>query len=254
MTTDIEIDRLRKALEQETERCRELQAQLDRANAAFEEFVSTGVHELRESLRGVAAFSQLLAEANGGRLESDPDARVFLHRILEGAARMQSLLTDMVDYWSIGECGQQDGATNMEAVLDQVLLRADTQGAVVTHAPLPCVCGNFDVLTKVLRHLIRNAIEYCGRPDPHVHVSAARRELEWVISVRDNGPGIDAAFHERIFGAFKRLHGKELTGSGLGLAFCRRAIGWQGGRIWVESTPGAGATFYFTLPIPQPGE
>jgi light-regulated signal transduction histidine kinase (bacteriophytochrome) len=254
MTTDIEIDRLRKALEAETERCRELQAQLDRAQAGFEEFVSFAAHDLGESLRDVAAFSQLLAEGNIGRFDSDPDAGAFLESIRQGAARMQSLLTDLVDYWSIGACGKQACATSMEAILDQVLLRVDKQGAIVTHAPLPCVCGDFDSLAKVLHHLIRNAIEYCGRPDPRIHVSSESRDLEWVISVRDNGPGIEPKFQERIFGAFQRLHGREFPGTGLGLAFCRKAIEWQGGRMWVESTPGSGATFYFTLPIQQPEE
>lgn len=252
MTTDMETDRLRKALEAETGRCRELQVQLDRAQAGFEEFVSIAAHDLREPLRDVSAFSQLLAEANSARLDSDAGA--YLARIREGTARMQSLLTDVVDYWSIGEYGRQACATSMEAVLDQALLRAGKQGEVVTHAPLPCVNGDFDILAKVLHHLIRNAIEYCGRPDPRVHVSSECRDLECVISVRDNGPGIDPAFHDRIFRPFKRLHGKELPGNGLGLAFCKKAIEWQGGRMWVESIPGAGATFYFTLPIQQPEE
>lgn len=252
MTPDIEIDRLRKVLEAETERCRKLQAQLDRLQKGFEEFISTTAHDLREPLRDVAAFSQLLAEGNAARSNSDPEAGAFLDRIRQGAARMQSLLTDVVDYWSIGACGQQACMTSMEAVLDQALLRTATQGAIVTHAPLPCVCGDFDTLVKVLYHLIRNAIEYSGRPDPLVHVSAERRKVEWMISVQDNGPGVDSVFQERIFGVFKRLHGKELPGNGLGLAFCRKAIEWQGGRMWVESPPGGGATFCFTLPASVP--
>ncbi len=257
MSADNEIDRLRKALEAETQRCRELQAQLDCAHAGFEEFISLAAHDLREPLRDVAAFSQLLTETNAGRFDSDSEAGAFLERIRAGAARMQSLLTDVVDYWSIGVGGRQACATDMNSVLEQALLRADKRGmsrSYVTHATLPCVRGDFDILTKVLHHLIRNAIEYCGRPDPHIHVSSERRDREWVISVQDDGPGIDPAFQERIFGAFKRLHGKEFPGNGLGLAFCRKAIEWQGGRMWVESAPGAGATFYFTLPMPQPGE
>jgi signal transduction histidine kinase len=110
------------------------------------------------------------------------------------------------------------------------------------------VCGEFETLTKVLRHLIRNAIQYCGTPSPRVHISARREEPEWVFTVQDNGPGIDPAFKDRIFGVFKRLHGKEHPGSGLGLAFCKKAIERHGGRIWMESTPGEGATFHFTLP------
>jgi light-regulated signal transduction histidine kinase (bacteriophytochrome) len=254
MTTDIEIDRLRKALEAETRRCLELQVQLNRANAEFEEFISLAAHDLRESLRDVAAYTQLLAEANTRRSDADPDTGAFLARIRDGAAKMDSLLTDVVDYGSIGACGQQAGAINMEEALNQALLRVETKGAVVTHAALPNVCGDFDVLTKVLHHLIRNAIEYCDRTDPRVHVSSERRDMEWVIGVQDNGPGIDPAYLERIFGAFQRLHGRGVPTNGLGLTFCRKAIERQGGRMWVESTPGAGATFYFTLPVRQPEE
>jgi light-regulated signal transduction histidine kinase (bacteriophytochrome) len=245
-----ERDRLRKALEAETQRCLELRSRLDRANADFEEFVSMAAHNLRESLRDVASFSQLIVETWAGRLDADGD--VLLARIQEGAVRMQSLLTDMVDYWVTGSGDRQPSPTNMEAVLRQALLGADKQiaerGAVVTHDPLPTVTGDFELLTMVLRHLIRNAVEYCATPSPRVHVSSKRVDLEWVLSVEDNGPGIDPAFKARIFEVFKRLHGKEYPGNGLGLAFCRKAVDWHGGRMWMESTPGEGSTFYFTLP------
>jgi light-regulated signal transduction histidine kinase (bacteriophytochrome) len=178
---EVEIERVRTALE-----------------AEFEEFVSMAAHNLRDSLRDVAAFSQLMAETYDGRLDSD--AAVFLARIREGAARMQSLLADMVDYWAAGTGGRQSSPTDMEAVLRQALLSTDKQlterSAIVTHDPLPAV----------------------------------------------------PAFQDRVFGAFKRLHGNELPGNGLGLAFCRKAIQWHGGRMWLESASGAGATFYFTLP------
>jgi signal transduction histidine kinase len=108
--------------------------------------------------------------------------------------------------------------------------------------------GDFETLTKVLRHLIGNAIEYCDTPSPRVHISSRQVDHEWVISVADNGPGIDPAFQGRLFGAFKRLHGKEYPGNGLGLAFCKKVIELQSGRMWMESTPGAGSTLYFTLP------
>ena len=248
--TEDEIERLRKALDAETRRCLELQRRLDRANADFEEFVSMAAHNLRESLRDVASFSQLMAETYAGRLDSD--AGVFLERIQEGAARMQSLLADVVDYWATGTGDRQSSRTDMEAVLCQALLSTDKQiterSAIVTHDPLPPVMGDFEILTKVLHHLIRNAIEYCGTPSPRVHISCRREDLDWVFSVQDNGPGIDPAFQGRIFGVFKRLHGKEHPGNGLGLAFCKKAIEWHGGRMWMESTPGAGSTFYFTLP------
>jgi chemotaxis family two-component system sensor kinase Cph1 len=158
----------------------------------------------------------------------------------------------MVDYWATGAGDRQPSRTDMEAVLRQALLSTDglvkERGAIVTHDPLPWVWGDFDILAKVLHHLMRNAIEYCGTPPPRLHISSRRVETQWVFSVADNGPGIDPAFKSRIFGVFKRLHGKEHPGSGLGLAFCKRAIEWDGGRMWVESAPGAGSTFCFTVP------
>ncbi len=207
-------------------------------------------HNLREPLRDVASFSEVMAESWAGRLDSNAEA--LLRRIKEGASRMESLLADMVDYGELGAGGQQLSRTEMEAVLRQALLCAEKQitehGAIVTHDALPAVTGDFAILAKVLRHLIRNAVEYCGTPAPRVHISSKRVDPEWVFSVQDNGPGIDPAFQGRIFEVFRRLHGKEHPGNGLGLAFCRKAIEWHGGRIWIESAPGAGSTFYFTLP------
>ena len=223
---------------------------LDRANADFEEFVSRAAHNLRESLRDVSSYSQLMAETYAGRL--DPDAGAFLERIQEGAAHMESLLADMVDYWATATGDRPASRTDMEAVLNQALLFADKRiterAAVVTHDPLPAVVGNFDILAKVLHHLIRNAIEYCATPFPLVHISSRREDREWVFSVRDNGPGIAPALQGRIFGVFRRLHGREHPGNGLGLAFCKKAIERLDGRMWMESAPGAGSTFYFTLP------
>jgi signal transduction histidine kinase len=108
--------------------------------------------------------------------------------------------------------------------------------------------GDFEGLAKVLHHLIRNAIEYCATSPPRVHISSKREGSEWVFSVRDNGPGIDPALQARIFGVFRRLHGEEHPGNGLGLAFCKKAIEGHGGRMWMESAPGVGSTFYFALP------
>jgi light-regulated signal transduction histidine kinase (bacteriophytochrome) len=245
-----EIERLRNALDGETRRCLEVQKQLDRANAEFEEFVSMAAHNLRESLREISAFSQLMAEACAGRLDSD--AGGFLARIQSGAARGETLLADVVDYWSTGTGDRQAFTLDMEAVLCHAILTMDKQiaerSAIVTHDPLPRLCGDFETLAKVLRHLIRNAIEYCDTPIPRVHISSRREGRDWVLSVHDNGPGIDPVFQGRIFVAFKRLHGKEYPGNGLALAFCKKAIEWHGGRMWMESAPGAGSTFYFTAP------
>ncbi len=245
-----ELERLRRALDAETRRCVEFRARLDRADVDFEEFVSKAAHNLRESLRDVASFSQLLAETYADRLDSE--GGVFLGRIREGAARAQSLLTDVVEYWATSSSDRQSSETDMEAVLRQTLLlggrRIMEQSAVVTHDPLPRICGDFDILAKVLHHLIKNAIQYAGKPGPRVHISCRRKDLEWVFSVQDNGLGVEPPFQGRIFGVFQRLHGKESPGHGLGLPFCKKAIERLGGRMWMESMPGAGSTFFFTLP------
>jgi light-regulated signal transduction histidine kinase (bacteriophytochrome) len=239
-----EIERLRKALDAETRAYAQVRTQLDRAHAEFEEFVAMAAHNLREPLRDIASYGQLMAE------NSDGAAEMYLARILEGAAKAQSLLGDVVDYWASGTGGRMSSPADMEAVLCHALLSTDKliaeHSAIVTHDPLPAVMGDFEILTKVLHHLTRNAIEYCGATPPRVHISCERTDLECVFSVEDNGPGIEPAFQGRLFGVFKRLHGKEYPGNGLGLAFCKKAIEWQGGRMWMASTPGSGSTFYFT--------
>jgi light-regulated signal transduction histidine kinase (bacteriophytochrome) len=241
-------DARRGRAEEEAERLRQ---QLGRVNAEFEEFISMAAHGLRQSLRDVASFSQLMSETYASRLDSD--AGMFLARIQEGAARMQSLLADVVDYWEAGS--GEPSRTDMEAVLRQAVLDTDVQvmgkHVDITHDPLPAVRGDSEMLVKVFHQLIKNAIEYCEAPSPRVHISSRRLDSDWVFSVEDNGPGIEPAFQGRIFQPFKPLHGKEHPGNGLGLAFCKKAIEWHGGRIWVESQPGAGSTFSFTLPAAE---
>lgn len=247
---DDEILRLREALDAETSQLIEVRRQLNRMNEEFEDFVLMAAHDLREPLREIASFSQLMAETSDGRLGSDSSAS--LERIQDGAARAQSLLTDVLDYWSPGIGQWNSSPTDMEAVLNQALLCLDKQieerQAIVTHDPLPTVSGDFGILSRVLQHVLRNAVEYCGTASPRVHVSCRRGDHDWILSVQDNGPGIAPEFQRRIFEPFRRLHGKEHPGNGLGLAFCRKAIERHGGRMSMESKPGAGCTFSLTLP------
>jgi light-regulated signal transduction histidine kinase (bacteriophytochrome) len=225
-----------------------LRRELERTNAEFEEFVSMAAHNMRESLRDVSANSQLLVESYAGLL--DFDASVLLERIQDGTTRMQTLLTDVVDYWTPSPVAPQFSSIDMESVLDGALLGLEKQinkrGATVTRDPLPPVRGNFEMMSKVLKHMIRNGIEFCDAPSPHVHISCRQEAPEWTFSVKDNGPGIASEFQCRLFGAFRRLHGKEHPGNGLGLAFCKKTIERFGGRMWLESAPGVGSTFYFT--------
>jgi light-regulated signal transduction histidine kinase (bacteriophytochrome) len=237
------------ALAAEARRCVELERRLARANADFEEFISRAAHNLREPLREVATYAQLVAES--GACSLDPATSGYLDRIRAGAIEMQAVLGSVVDYSSIGVDSPQLARTDMDAVLNQALLSLARQiaerQAFVTHDSLPAVMGDFGVLSKVMRHLLGNAIEYCEEPVPRVHVSARLENAEWIISVQDNGPGIDPAFHARVFEPFRRLHGRAHPGHGLGLAWCKKAIEWQAGRIWLESASGPGAVFSFTL-------
>lgn len=245
-----EIERLRTALEAEIQQRLHAQRRSEQGSEDFEEFVSIAVHDLRACLREVEVYSQLISETYAGRLDSNAD--LFLSHIQDGVSRMQALLSGMVEYGAAGSGDRQPSRTEMEAVLQQALLCTDKAlteaGAIVTHDPLPAVMGDFESLTKVLQHLIGNAVKFGGTAAPRVHISSKPDDPGWVFSVRDNGPGIDPAHRDRIFGVFKRLHGKEYPGNGLGLAFCKKVIERHGGRIWMESTSGEGSTFHFTLP------
>jgi light-regulated signal transduction histidine kinase (bacteriophytochrome) len=245
-----ELASLRQLLDAEVRRSLDLQRQLERSSAEFEAFLAMAAHNLREPLREVASFSQLLVETRAGSL--DAEALEFLARIREGASTAQSLLSAVVDYWTTPIGAGTFSRVDMETVLDQALLcaasRIAERGAVVTRDPLPAVSGEFGALAKLLFHLIENAVKFRGPSAPLIHVSSRREGSLWGFSVRDNGSGIEPEFQARLFQPFRRLHGREYPGHGLGLAFCKKVVERHGGRIRVESVPGAGSTFSFTLP------
>lgn len=243
MTEKEEIERLRADLTRSEQRAR-------RANSDLQEFVTMVSHDLREPLRTVGTYCELLSSKSPGA--GGEDSELFLRYILDAVTRAQSLLAGMVDYADADPEKRRPASVDMEAVCWEAERRIEPmpgrEPAAITRDPLPAVIGDFDVLTKVLHHLLDNAVKFNESPHPSVHVSATQKEGDWLFSVRDNGPGIDSVHQERIFGLFKRLHGREFRGNGLGLAFARRALESHGGRIWVESKPGEGSTFYFTLP------
>jgi signal transduction histidine kinase len=138
--------------------------------------------------------------------------------------------------------------------MNDVLREAGQQAGskvALTNDPLPALHGDSEKLAKVFRHLLDNAQKYCDRPDCRVHVSVTKDDTDWLFNVTDNGPGIEPQYRDRVFEPFKRLHGRQYPGCGLGLTFCRKAIEAHGGRIWVEAGPGGGAAFRFTLPAEQ---
>jgi PAS domain S-box-containing protein len=225
--------------------------ELARSNVELEQFAYVASHDLQEPLRMVSSYTQLLARRYKGQLGSDADE--FIAYAVDGATRMQRLIQDLLAYSRVGTKGKEFVATDCEVLLDRVLgdlmVTIEESGAVVSHDPLPIVRADETQIGQLLQNLIGNAIKFCNQEPPLVHVSSKRNGKGWIFSVRDNGIGIDPQYAERIFVIFQRLHKREdYQGTGIGLAVCKKIVERHGGRIWVESEPEKGATFYFTLP------
>jgi signal transduction histidine kinase len=241
-----DLDQLRAALELEQSARAELEDRLRRSRSDFQEFASRISHDLREPLRTVGVYSQLISSKNTGE---DEDANLYLSYIQDAVERTQALLAAMLEYAAVEAEPLHPVAVDMNSVYSETLRRINPAAPVsVSSDPLPVVSGDFEMLTRTLRHLIDNGIKFAGRPDAQIHISARRNDREWIISVRDNGPGIEAAHRDKIFGLFRRLHGREFPGTGLGLAFSRSVVQALGGDIWVEPAPEQGSIFCFSLP------
>ncbi len=242
-----QTDDLETALHAETKLRMELEESLRRTHEEFQDFMLSAIHDLREPLRTVNAYCELLTKKNG---DSDPEADQFRRYIMDGTAKIQALLAGMVDYAGAGSASRYIIRLDCNEVFREAvasLPASSGRPARISHDPLPMVKGDSEKLVRVFRHLLENASKYCEAPEPVVHVSSRRDGASWQFLVRDNGPGIDGAYHERIFAPFKRLHGRHIPGLGLGLAYCQKAVESLGGRIWVESA-GGGSTVCFTLP------
>jgi PAS domain S-box-containing protein len=235
-------------LEQETKQRQELV----RSNSDLQQFAYVASHDLQEPLRMVASYLQLLERRYKDRL--DADASEFIQYAVDGAGRMQTLINDLLAYSRVGTQGKPFKLTDYGEVLKQTLLQLkmsiEETGAVITHDdPLPEVMADESQLIQVLQNLVSNAIKFQSDQVPHIHVGAEHIEGEWVFSVKDQGIGMDPQYKDRIFLIFQRLHNRtEYRGTGIGLAICKRIIERHGGRIWVESEPEKGSTFYFTIP------
>jgi two-component system, chemotaxis family, CheB/CheR fusion protein len=238
------------AIEDATDRKRAEEA-LRTTNAELQNFAFALTHDLQEPLRMVVNFTQLLGQEYGEKLGEEADK--FISYSVEGALRIEALLKALLAYWEVSERELESPAAVESAEVlakAQYNLRAAIaeSGSEVMSGPLPALITEEVALMQLFQNLISNSIKYRGSEPPRIHVSAERDADGWQFAVRDNGIGIDAQDYDRVFGMFKRLHGSEIPGTGIGLALCKKVVERQGGRIWVESRAGTGATFKFTIP------
>ena len=228
-----------------------LNAELARSNAELEQFAYVATHDLQEPLRAVASCVQLLQKRYEGQLDARADE--FIAHAVDGTKRMQTLIDDLLAYSRIGTRANAIATANCEFVLQEALddlaVAMKESQAVVTHDPLPIVRADATQLAQLFQNLIANAIKFRGDRAPRIHVSATHVGDAWRFSIADNGIGMEPQYFERIFMVFQRLHTrKKYQGTGIGLAICKKVVERHGGRIWVESQFGSGATFFFTLP------
>jgi light-regulated signal transduction histidine kinase (bacteriophytochrome) len=233
------------------ERVRERTEALLRSNDELAQFAYIASHDLQEPLRTVSLYTQLLARRYEGVVDSD--GHKFMGYITDNASRMEHLIHDLLEFSRIdADAANHFTATSCDAALEEALFnlqgRIEECGAKIERDPLPSVYGDRTQLSRLFLNLLINSIKY-RHPDrpPRIRVSAEIQGSGWLISVEDNGIGIEPEYLEKVFGIFKRLHGRDNPGTGMGLAICRKIVTRHGGKIWVESTPGAGSTFFFTL-------
>jgi signal transduction histidine kinase len=222
-----------------------------RSNSDLQQFAYAASHDLQEPLRGIAGFARLLERRYKGKFDRKADE--FIDYIIDDVKRMQALINDLLEYSRIEARGKVFKAVNCSVALEEAFynLRSviEETAADITYDLLPTVMADAPQLKRLFQNLIGNAIKFKGEERPRLHISAERRENDWVFSVKDNGIGFDVQFADRIFVVFQRLHARQdYPGTGIGLAICKRIVEHHGGHIWAESELGKGSTFYFTIP------
>ena len=251
-TATFELQYVYEDLRRLTGALRQAGRELRRSNAELEQFAYVASHDLQEPLRMVTSYLQLLERRYKANL--DQDASDFIAFAVDGAARMQTLIQDLLTYSRVGTRGADFESTDCRAVLDQALQNLEVaiaeSDAEISSGPLPSLSADASQLAQLLQNLIGNAIKFRGESPPRVQVEASQRDDDWLFSVQDNGIGIDPQYSDRIFQVFQRLHGiGQYPGTGIGLAVCKKIVERHRGTIWVESQPDAGATFFFTIPV-----
>jgi light-regulated signal transduction histidine kinase (bacteriophytochrome) len=229
--------------------------ELEEMNSELQQFAYVASHDLQEPLRTITSFSQLLASRYRGRLDADADE--FIGYIVTASRRMTDLINGLLQLVRLRKTSQPIAAVPFEKLLDEaeISLQAAIResGARIERGALPSLVVDPIQFSQVLQNLISNAIRYRSSEPPLIRIFARRDRGNWIFSVTDNGCGFDQEFAERIFGLFQRLHGREVEGTGMGLSISRKIVERHGGRIWAESKEGAGATFFFSLPVTLEG-
>ena len=225
--------------------------ELTRSNEDLQQFAYVASHDLQEPLRMITSYTTLLAKRYKGKLDKDADE--FIGFAVDGAKRMQGLILALLSYSRVGTKGKEFAPADCQSVLSTTLqslaVAISESGAQISHDPLPTVRADAGQLGQLFQNLIGNAIKYRNGNAPQVHVSCTRQAGDWLFGVKDNGIGIDPQYAERVFVIFQRLHTRDdYAGTGIGLAVCKKIVDRHGGKIWLESELGKGATFYFTLP------
>jgi signal transduction histidine kinase len=228
-----------------------VEEELIRSNLDLQQFAYVASHDLQEPLRNVTGCLQLLEKKYKNKLDADADQ--YIHYAVEGAVRMKALILDLLEYSRIATKGKPSEPTECDRILAEAienLKSAITEaGAVITHDPLPTIPADDTQLLQVFQNLIGNAIKFRREGPPRIHVSAEKNRNEWVFSIRDNGIGIRPEYLKKIFVIFQRLNKRnQYAGTGMGLAMVKKAVERHGGRVWVQSEPGKGTTFYFSMP------
>lgn len=242
--------RLRIAHTQAEEVVRKSRDELVRSNKELEQFAYVASHDLQEPLRMIAGYTQLLQRRYKDKI--DEDANQFIFYTVDGVLRMQTLINDLLAYSRLEIRGKVFEPVDCQAVLDDVLVALQTaieeNSAVITHGPLPTIQADRTQLFQLFQNLIGNAIKFRGDKPPLIHIAAEPKDDRWLFSVSDNGIGIDPQYAERIFVIFQRLHSRDkYSGTGIGLAICKKIVERHGGKIWVKSESGKGSTFYFII-------
>jgi len=238
------------------QKLRETLKDLERSNADLEQFAYVASHDLQEPLRMVASFLQLLERRYKKKIDEDADE--FIAYAVDGANRMQQMINDLLQYSRVGTRGKPFEQTDSKIALDFAIRNLSVaikeNDVVITHDALPIIMADSTQLIQLFQNLIGNAIKFRRDEPPKIHVSSKRKGNEWIFSVKDNGIGIESKYFDRIFLIFQSLHNKiSYPGSGIGLSICKKIVERHGGRIWVESQPGKGSTFYFSIQFSRGG-